>query len=177
MNDMRLRVIASTGLVVGAVLGMAGAFAPSAPLRGIAWGLDGIALIVASALLTIHNFRHGHDLIDAGFLVFAIGEGLILSGAAMDPVASAPLFGAGAGLWAAALALISLPGVLPLLVRSLGLIASGLFTVAAVQIFTGHLLTPLSVPLPFYAYPFFATTIIGWAWVHVKTVSHVEPGS
>jgi hypothetical protein len=61
MSDMRLRVIASTALVVGAILGMAGTFVSSASLRGLAWGVDGVALVVASALLTIHHFRYGHD--------------------------------------------------------------------------------------------------------------------
>ena len=53
MSDPRLRLIASSGLVVGAILGMAGSFAPSASLRGLAWGLDGVALVVAGALLTV----------------------------------------------------------------------------------------------------------------------------
>ena len=52
LTDLRLRVVASTGLVIGAVLGMAGTFAPSASLRGLAWGIDGTALIVSAALLT-----------------------------------------------------------------------------------------------------------------------------
>ncbi len=104
----------SGGLVVGALLGMAGTFAPSASLRGLAWGIDGIALIVAAALLTIHYFRRGNDIVAAGFLVFVVGEGLILSGAAMDLAASAPLFAAGVGLWAASLALISASNVMPL---------------------------------------------------------------
>lgn len=42
MNDSRQRMIASSGLVIGAFLGMAGTFAP-VPLRGLAWGLDGVA--------------------------------------------------------------------------------------------------------------------------------------
>ena len=41
MSDSRLRRIAAAGLVVGAILGMAGTFAPSASLRGLAWGVDG----------------------------------------------------------------------------------------------------------------------------------------
>ena len=168
MSGMRLRVIASTALVVGALLGMAGTFVSSASLRGLAWGLDGVALVVASALLTIHHLRHGQDLMAAGFIVFAVGEGLILSGAAMDPVASAPSFGAGAGLWAASLALISAPSLLPTLVRGVGLIASILFSLLAVQVFAGRPLTPLSVPLPFFAYPFLAVTLFGWAWAHLK---------
>jgi hypothetical protein len=154
--------------VIGAVLGMAGTFAPSASLRGLAWGLDGIALIVAAALLTIHHCRQGNDVVAAGFLVFAVGEGLILSGAAMDLEASAPSFAAGVGLWAASLALVSASRVMPPAVRGVGFVGSLLFTVVAVQIFLGRALTPLSQPLPFFAYPFLAATLFGWAWVHYR---------
>ena len=149
MSDKQLRIIASPGLVVGALLGIAGTFVPSTPLRELAWGLDGVALVVASALLTILHFRAGQDLIAAGFIVFAVGEGLILSGAAMDLVASVPAFGAGAGLWATALALISSSSVMPSLVRGFGFIASVLFATVAVKVFAGRLLTPLSAPFPF----------------------------
>ena len=174
MNDTRLRTASAAGLAIGAVLGMAGTFVQSASLRGLAWGLDGVALVVAGALLTVYYFRHGHDIVAAGFLVFAVGQGLILSGAAMDPVASSPTFGAGASLWAAALALISLPHVFPAWVRGPGLIASVLFAILALQVFAGHTLSPLATPLPFYAYPFLVATIFGWVWVllrHAKTVS------
>jgi hypothetical protein len=34
--------------------------------------------------------------------------------------------------------------------------------------FSGRPLTPLSQPLPFFAYPFLAATLVGWAWVHYK---------
>src|SRR5215203_2158642 len=90
MSDSRLRLVASTALVIGAFLGIAGTFAPSASLRGLAWGVDGTALVVASALLAVHHFRRGNDLAAAGFLVFVAGEALILSGAAMAIEASAP---------------------------------------------------------------------------------------
>ncbi len=171
MSDSRLRLIAPAGLVIGAVLGMAGTFAPSASLRGLAWGLDGIALIVAGALLTIHYFRRGNDVAAAGFLVFVVGEGLILSSAATDLVASAPSFAAGVGLWAASLALIGASKVMPPWVSGIGFIAAVLFTVVAVQIFSGRVLTPLSQPLPFFAYPFLAATLFGWAWVHYRNAA------
>lgn len=171
MSDARLRMIAASGLVVGAVLGMAGTFAPSVSLRGLAWGLDGIALIVAAALLTIHYFRRGNDVVAAGFLVFVVGEGLILSGAAMDLAASAPLFAAGVGLWAASLTLISASHVMPRWVRGVGFFAALLFTVVAIQIFSGRALTPLSQPLPFFAYPFLAATLFGWAWVNYRNAA------
>jgi len=43
-----------------------------------------------------------------------------------------------------------------------------LFAVVAVQIFVGRALTPLSQPLPFFAYPFLAITLFGWAWVDYR---------
>ena len=122
MNDKPLRVLASIGLAVGGLLGMAGTFAPSASLRGVAWGIDGVALVMASALLTLRFNRIGQDIVAAGFLVFAVGEGVILSGVAIDLAASVPSFGAGAGLWSMALVLISVPRYFPPVVRLLGLV-------------------------------------------------------
>jgi hypothetical protein len=168
VSDSRLRLIAAGGLVLGAVLGMAGTFAPSASLRGLAWGLDGTALIVATALLTIHHFRQGNDAVAAGFLIFVVGEAVILSSAAMDLAASAPSFAAGVALWAASLALVSAFSTMPAVIRVVGFIASLLFAAVAAQIFLGRALTPLSQPLPFFAYPFLVATLCGWAWVHYR---------
>lgn len=162
MGDWGLRVLASTCLAVGGVLGMAGTFAPTASLRGIAWGIDGVALVVAGAVLTILFFRSGHDLLAAGFLVFAMGQSLVLSTAAMDVAAGTPVFGAGIGLWAASLALVGIPGVFPFAIRGLGWVAAALFGATAVQIFTGVPLTPVTAPLPFQAYPFLVVTFAGW---------------
>ena len=171
MANRDARLIAPSGLVIGAVLGMAGTFVPSASLRGLLWGLDGIALIIATALLTIHHFRRGNDLVAAGFLVFVVGEALILAGAAMDLEASAPLFGAGVGLWAASLTLVSAPNVMPSWLRLVAALAALLFATVAVQIFMGRALTPLSQPLPFFAYPFLAAALFGWAWVHYRNAA------
>lgn len=171
MSKSRLHMIAPAGLVVGAVLGMAGTFAPSAALRGLAWGLDGTALVLAAALLTMHHFRRGNDLVATGFLVFVVGQTLVLSGAAMDLVASVPSFAAGVGLWATALALISAPRIMPGWVRGVGFIAALLFALVALQVFSGRELTPLSQPLPFFAYPFLVATLFGWAWVHYRNAT------
>lgn len=165
---MTRRRVAAAALGTGAVLGMAGTFAPSASLRGLAWGLDGTALIVGAALLTVHYFRHGNDVAAAGFLVFVVGEGLIVSGSAMELSASTPVFGAGVALWAASLAMVGVSGAMPRLVNGIGFVGSLLFAVVAVQIFLGTALTPLSQPLPFFAYPFLAATLFGWAWAHLQ---------
>ena len=62
MSEQASRLISSGGLVIGSALGMAGTFVPSAHVRGLLWGLDGIALVVATALLAIHYFRKSSDI-------------------------------------------------------------------------------------------------------------------
>jgi hypothetical protein len=171
MSVQTSRLASAGGLVVGSALGMAGTFVPSDSVRGLLWGVDGVALIVATALLTIHYLRKGNDLVAAGFLVFVVGEALILSSAAMDFAVSGPTFGAGAGLWAASLFLLSVPQVAPLWVRIAGTIAGLLFLVVALQLFTGSGLTPLSQPLPFFAYPFLVATLLGWAWERLRSAA------
>ena len=168
MSGQHPKLLTAGGLVIGAVLGMAGTFVPSASLRGLLWGLDGIALIAATALLAIHHLRRGNNMVAAGFLVFLAGETLVLSGAAMDLAASSPAFAAGVGLWAASLALVSAPNVMPSWIRVVATLGALLFAAVAVQVFVGRTLTPLSRPLPFFAYPFLAVTLLGWAWVDYR---------
>lgn len=171
MDDSRLRTVAAMCLVIGALLGMAGTFAPSAGLRGLAWGIDGTFLVIATALLTVYHVRRGNEIAAAGFLVFVAGETLIISGAAMDLAASAPVFAGGVALWAASLALVSASTAMPTLVRSVGFMGALLFAVTAVQIFSGSSMTPLSRPLPFFAYPFLAATLFGWAWTTYRSAA------
>jgi len=169
MEEKSIKLTASIGLLIGGVLGMAGSFVPSASLRSLAWGLDGIGLIVAGALLAVYYFRKGEDAAAAGFLIFILGEALILSSSGINLDASIPSFGGGTALWAASLLLISSQKVFPVFVRGTGFIAAALFAVVSVQIFIGHPLNALTEPLPFFAYPFFAATIFGWAWKLVRT--------
>lgn len=164
MAEQASRYVSCMGLVVGAALGLAGTFAPTVAVRGLLWGIDGTALVVAASLLTVHYARRGNDLLAAGFLVFVAGEALILSTSAMDLQAGGPVFGAGTGLWAASLALLSAPRVAPLWVRLAGAVASLLFLAVALQSFAGGGLTALSQPLPFFAYPFLVAALVGWAW-------------
>ena len=164
MSNQISRLISSGGLLVGAILGLAGTFVPSSSVRGLLWGLDGVALVVAATFLTLHYFRKGDDVVAAGFFVFAVGETLILSSAAMDLEGSGPVFGGGVSLWAASLYLLSVPNTAALWARLTGTIAGTLFVIVAVQLFMGRGLTPLSQPLPFFAYPFLVATLMGWAW-------------
>ena len=80
-----------------------------APVQASLWAIDSVGLVIASSLLALKYFRAGEDVVAGGFLVFAIGEGVLLSGTAAGPSGSVPAFAAGTALWAAALALRQRP--------------------------------------------------------------------
>jgi hypothetical protein len=86
------RSVAAAALVVGALLGVTGTFVPSVEIRSLSWGIDGTFLVVGSALLAVHHLRQGQEQLAAGFLVFMVGETLIVSHAAVELVASTPTF-------------------------------------------------------------------------------------
>jgi hypothetical protein len=115
VDDRPLNIVAAFGLALGAAFGLAGTFAPRPHLRSVAWAIDGVGLVVATALLAFKFFRRGRDFVAAGLLVFAVGEGVILSGTAAGSVGSIPSFGAGAGLWAAVLLLTKYSQRIPIL--------------------------------------------------------------
>jgi hypothetical protein len=159
-----LKVIATVGLVLGGVFGVAGTMV-SPPLQAILWAIDGAGLVMATVLLTIKCFRTGNDIVAGGFLVFAIGEGVLLASAAADPKSSIPSFAAGITLWGTALLLVSIPKLFALPVRIIGVASAILFIVTATRIYMGEQLLPTSTPLPADAYPFLVATFIGWIWM------------
>jgi hypothetical protein len=160
--------IAAGGLLVGAGLGLAGTFAASWHVQACLWAIDSVALVIATSLLAVRSLRMGAEIVAGGFLVFAIGEGVLLSGTAAGPAASVPAFAAGTALWAAALALVSAPPLLPGWLRVLGGGAACLFAITAGRIYSGEALLPTSSPLPFFAYPFLVATLLGWAWTLMR---------
>jgi hypothetical protein len=88
MNATPERVInriAALGLLVGAAFGLAGTFVGSPHLQASLWAIDSVGLVVATTLLALKFFRAGADVVAGGFLVFAIGEGVLLSGTAAGP--------------------------------------------------------------------------------------------
>ncbi len=164
MSKNSINIVAALGLAFGSVFGMAGTFVAQPNVQALLWAIDGAALVMAAALLTLKYFREGLDFVAGGFLIFAIAEAVLMSGTAAGPVASVPAFAAGTALWALALVLISVPRQFALPVRLLGLFSAILFAVVAARIFWGEQLLPTSAPLPFYAYPFLVLTFIGWIW-------------
>ncbi|MGO9275442.1 MAG: hypothetical protein ACLQOO_35260 [Terriglobia bacterium] len=163
-----LNAVAAAGLALGAVFGLAGTLVTQPNLRNASWGLDALGLVMAASLLALKFLRKGNEIVAGGFLVFAIGEAVMLSGTAAGLAGSVPAFAAGTGLWATSLLLISIPREFPLAVRVIGMASSILFFITSSRIFWGEALSPISSPLPFFAYPFLVLTFIGWIWTLLR---------
>ena len=73
-----INVIAAVGLALGGALGIAGAMVTQQNVQAILWAIDGSGLVMAAALLATKYFRAGNDVVAGGFLVFAVGEAIIL---------------------------------------------------------------------------------------------------
>jgi hypothetical protein len=160
-----IKVIATVGLTLGGVLGMAGAVVTQQSVQSTLWAIDGAGLVMAAAMLVMRYFRAGNDIVAGGFLVFAIGQSAVLLSATAGGVAgSTPAFAVGTALWGTALLLISIPRHFATLIRILGIVSAVLFIVTAVRMFWGEQLHPTSTPLPGYAYPVLVATLAGWIW-------------
>ena len=163
-----VNIVAAIGLVLGGVFGLLGTVVTAQNLRAASWGIDGVGLVVATSLLALRFIRKGNDYVAAGFLVFAIGEGVMLSGTAATLAESVPSFAAGTALWSAALLLTSVPKEFASWIRLVGIIGAILFAITSARIFWGEQLLPTSSPLPFFAYPFLVLTFGGWIWTLLK---------
>ena len=172
MKEKPIIIVSTTGLLVGCILGISGSIVPSAIFRSLAWAMGSAGLILASTLLTVYYFRKGCDVVAAGFLIYAIGESVVFSSCGIDLDDNIVSFGAGTFLWALSIAVLSLQNIFPLFVRCTGIITAASFALVSILIFTGHPVNALAKPLPFFAYPFFAATLVGWAWTLLRTRAH-----
>jgi hypothetical protein len=151
--------LAIFGLALGAIFGPAGTIAPQGGLQALLWAIDGAGLVMATALLCLKYFRQEEDIVAGGFLVFAIGEGVLISGSA-----GGPAYATGLALWSLALLMTCVPRLFAMPIRIAGLVGAALFAFVAVRIFLGEQLLPTASPLPFSAYPFLVFTLLGWIW-------------
>lgn len=163
-----LDTVAAIGLAIGGALGMAGTFVASDALRETLWAIDGTALVVATALLTMKYQRLGNDCVAAGFLTFLAGESLLLAGNAAGLQASVPSYAGGISLWAAGLVMVSAENTFAIWMRLTAVVAAVLFVASAGMILWGAPLLPTSSPLPAAGYPFLVLTFVGWIWTLVR---------
>ena len=164
MKENAILNTAAIGLTLGFVLGIIGAVMASDIARNILWAIDGSGLILAAALLALYFSKKGHDIAAAGFLIFIVAESVVFLSTAGNLNENISVFGTGTCLWALSIGVVSSQKLFPLFVRITGIITALLYTIVAFYIFTGHTATALTKPLPFFAYPFYAATLSGWAW-------------
>jgi hypothetical protein len=161
-TNTQVNRIAAGGLALGALFGLAGTLVTDDLVRQVFWAIDGVGIVVATALLAVRFARIEEECVSAGFLVFALGETLLVGGVAGGLERSVPSFGGGVALWAAGLVLIGLRPVFAWWVRATGFVAAVLFAVVAGLIFSGTPLLPTASPLPFFGYPFLVLAFVGW---------------
>ena len=163
-----LNVVAIVGLMLGGIFGLAGTFVADPRLRSVFWAIDGLGLIVATAILALKHFRSGNDAVGAGFLIYCIGESVMLGGTAQPLSAMVPSFGAGCAMWAAALLMTSIPARFAIWVRVTSFIAALIFIATYAEILWGKGILPTSSPLPGLGYPFMVLAFFGWIWSLVR---------
>lgn len=168
MRSSPLDIVAAIGLAIGGAFGLAGTFVGGDALRETLWTIDGVALVVATALLTMKYQRLGNDCVAAGFLTFLAGESLLLAGNAAGLQASVPSYVGGISLWAAALVMVSAPKTFALWMRLTAAVAAVLFVASVGLILWGSPLLPTSSPLPAAGYPFLVLTFVGWIWTLLR---------
>ncbi|HEX3986171.1 MAG TPA: hypothetical protein VHX13_06105 [Acidobacteriaceae bacterium] len=157
-----LNAVVIVGLMLGGILGMAGTFVGDPRLRTVFWGIDGLGLIVATAILSLKNFRSGNDAVAAGFLLFCIGESVMLGGTPQTLEAMVPSFAAGVALWAAALLMTGIPPRFALWARVASVIAAIVFLITFGEILWGVRILPTAFPLPGLGFPFLVLAFCGW---------------
>lgn len=164
-----INVVAAVCLTLGGVFGLLETVFSQGNLQATSWGIDGLAPVVATVLLALKFSRGGNDFVAAGFLEFANGEGVLLSGTMTTLAESVPSFAAGTDLWPAALLLTSVPREFARWIRVTSMIGSILFAITTARIFWGQQIFATASPPPFFAYPFLFLTFGGWVWTLMKT--------
>ena len=169
-----LNLLAAIGLVIGAKSSAwSAAWSHKTTLRSAAWGLDGTAMgIVAGSFWRSAFFPEGKqfDAIAAGFLVYAIGEAVMLGSTAASLETSIPAFAAGV----ASLVGWAFPHQFPQCIRHLDAHrreSSQPFCLRSLlRVYFRAIRSRLSPgQLPYFAYPILVITFIGWI---VEPVHH-----
>ena len=155
------RAVISIGLLVGVVLGAVGGAVGRGTAQNALFALSSMGLVAAYVVLAIGHAHRRHTLTASGFVILAIGEALIATGDPSNAHGYSSAFAGGVMYYIPGLLLISLPEVMPLVVRLLGLLAALPWVVFAIQNWKGQ--APASdSTLATVGYLLLSATIIGW---------------
>ena len=157
----RHRILIAAGFAIGAVFGMTGNVLPAGAPQDVAWVVSSLGLMMSSALFAAWFARRGHDIVAVGFALFALAEGVIVSGGTpTDPGGEASFAGA-AALYALALLLIGVPAVLPVWTRIVGSLAAAPFGVHGLLWRLGEA-PESSGPFAGAGYMLLTIAVVGW---------------
>ena len=157
----KLNSIAASGLLAGALFGIAGSIFTSPVMQIVMYEISSVGLVAACVLLAIKFLNEKADFIATGFLLLAIAEAVMSGGNASGQIAGQPSFAAGMALYVPAFLFIGLSKGFPLWTRITIITASVPFLIAASIIFSGGQVLSTS-PLPGAGYGLLSITIIGW---------------
>ncbi|MBK9176790.1 MAG: hypothetical protein IPM46_10755 [Flavobacteriales bacterium] len=156
-----LNKLAAVGLAIGVAFGIAGGAFSDPIQQGIVYEISSLGLTAALALLAVKHMQSSQDLAAAGFIVFAIAEGVMTAGSPAGGQVAMSSFGAGMALYLPALLLIIAKPCFPVWTRITGAAATVPFGIAAAQIFLGHEVSSADA-LPGAGYGLLSLTMIGW---------------
>ena len=159
--NKKINVIASVGLLAGALFGIAGSIVTSPVKQIIMYEISSVGLTAACVLLAIKFLKEESDLIASGFLLLAIAEAVMSGGNSLGQIGGQPSFAAGMALYVPAFLFIGFSKGFPLWTRFTIIAAAIPFLISASKIFSGGQVLSTS-PLPGAGYGLFTITIIGW---------------
>ena len=167
---MKLNSVASIGLAIGVVFGMAGQAFTDPNIQVCLYNLSGLGLTMGVALLAVKYIIRKEEFVGTGFLLFAIAEGCLTEANGADETSAASAFAACLLFYFVALCLINSSKLFPIWVRVVGFCASIPFAIAGTKYFLGYGIGPEET-LPGIGYGLLSLTIIGWIIVLLREKS------
>lgn len=162
------RAVITAGLLMAVVPGFAGGQVGPGTMQTTLYALSSFGLVAATMLLALRHLRQGQTLAAAGMAILAMAEMLLWVGGRPGDPGYDVTFAGGVMFYVPALLLISIPKVLPWLVRVMGILASLPWAMFSARFLSGQ--TPsYADALATVGYALLGITMIGWIVVLGRT--------
>lgn len=159
---MDTRHAAAGGLAAWAGLGLVGSLAGPGATQNLSFAISAIGLVTGGALLCVRYFSVGATMVATGFALLVLAESHALGLAAGGAVATGSI-GSSAALYIPGLLLVSLPAVLPVLGRIVGVLATIPFAALAWLYTTGAAVDPTN-PFAGAGYGLMSVAVLVWLY-------------
>ncbi|GEM_PF-5318937 len=155
--------VITIGLLAYVVLGMAGSALDRGSAQNILYAVSGVGIVAAGVCAAMRLVRRNQTIAASGFVILAIAESMLLVGGVPSAATGySASFAGGVLYYVPGLLLISLPSIMPLVVRALGALAAVPWAIYAFQNLTGE--APASdAPVTVVGYILLSLAAIGWA--------------